>query len=402
MMSILPDSNKLVTALVSDFYNRFPYPPDQLKEGPPPGSNWRWSVDAVYAACTGSIAPVVDPMEPIRILDAGCGTGVSTDYLAHLNPGVEILAVDISSGALEVAQERVRMSGGDELANITFKNQSLLEIQNEGTFNYINSVGVLHHLNDPLEGIKSLESLLRYGGILHLFLYSEGGRWAIQRVKKALSLLGIDSEEDNIKLARRLLSELPLDNDIRMNYEKHWELECSSDVGFADTYFHPHEANYSFKKLMNLIDSTSLEFIDFSNPRIWDLERFLKGDILLKAKSMNRIKQYELVETLDPNINHFEFFLSKGNLQRYEWKEDEHLLSAKAKINPCILGWPGHSLYDSDLNQIEISADCLELLNTLEKKTGTPLGLLPISLEKDQITSLARDLHAKQVLLLYP
>ena len=33
------------------------------------------------------------------VLDAGCGTGVSTDYLAHLNPGSEILAIDISKTA---------------------------------------------------------------------------------------------------------------------------------------------------------------------------------------------------------------------------------------------------------------------------------------------------------------
>ena len=103
--------------LVSAFYDRFPYPGDPLQDGPPPGYNWRWCVDAAYAACTGAVPPRSASGSPFRVLDAGCGTGVSTDYLAHLNPGAEILAVDISPGTLEVARERARRSGAASQAS---------------------------------------------------------------------------------------------------------------------------------------------------------------------------------------------------------------------------------------------------------------------------------------------
>ena len=89
--------------MVSAFYDRFPYPGDPLQDGPPPGYNWRWCVDSARAAALGSLPP--GPRR-WRILDAGCGTGVSSDYLCHLNPGSRLLAVDISAGALEVARER--------------------------------------------------------------------------------------------------------------------------------------------------------------------------------------------------------------------------------------------------------------------------------------------------------
>ena len=76
------------TPVVSAFYDRFPYPGDPLQDGAPPGYNWRWCVDSARAFVAGALPPrPAEGPRPWRILDAGCGTGVSTDYLAHLNPG---------------------------------------------------------------------------------------------------------------------------------------------------------------------------------------------------------------------------------------------------------------------------------------------------------------------------
>jgi 2-polyprenyl-3-methyl-5-hydroxy-6-metoxy-1,4-benzoquinol methylase len=111
-------------------------------------------------------------------LDAGCGTGVSTDYLCHLNPGADVVAVDISSGALDVATERLRRSGASgQVRSLEVKQCSLLNLEETGSFDYINSVGVLHHLDRPEQGLKALAERLAPEGLLHLFLYADGGRW---------------------------------------------------------------------------------------------------------------------------------------------------------------------------------------------------------------------------------
>ena len=102
-----PQPSDAATPVVSAFYDRFPFPGDPLQDGPPPGYNWRWCHRSVLAAVYGAIPPGLD--QP-RILDAGCGTGVSTDYLCHLNPGASVLGVDISEGALAVARERCQRS----------------------------------------------------------------------------------------------------------------------------------------------------------------------------------------------------------------------------------------------------------------------------------------------------
>ena len=177
--------------LVRSFYDRFPFPPDPLREGPPPGYNWRWCLDAAYAFCTGSSCLSKRTSDYPRILDAGCGSGVSTNYLAHLNPGSEILAVDVSNGAIDVAKRRLSLSGAYKRSKVFIENRNILDLEDQLPFDYINSVGVLHHLKYPKKVLKVLASLLKKGGLLHLFLYADGGRWAAQRVQKSLKLLDI-------------------------------------------------------------------------------------------------------------------------------------------------------------------------------------------------------------------
>ena len=284
------------TPVVSAFYDRFPYPGDPLQDGPPPGYNWRWCVDAAYAACTGALPPASPAGEPLRILDAGCGTGVSTDYLAHLNPGAEILAVDISPGTLEVARERLRRSGGGAQARVRIENRSLLELQGEGPFDYINSVGVLHHLREPEAGLRALAALLKPGALLHLFLYADGGRWEIHRTQRALTALEVGTGEPGLRLGRQLLAELPEHNRLRRHHEQRWALDCAADANFADMYLHPQETSYNLERLMAFVASADLQFAGFSNPQVWDPARLLQGELLERAQALPPLQRWQLVE----------------------------------------------------------------------------------------------------------
>ncbi|WP_320666957.1 class I SAM-dependent methyltransferase [Prochlorococcus sp. MIT 1307] len=403
----MPFLNQLASdnesSLVSAFYDRHPYPDETLKDEPPQGFNWRWSFNDVYSFCTGALPFKYSSSGIKKILDAGCGSGVSTDYLAYLNPGSQILAVDISNVALKVAIERLRRSGGDKQVSLRFENRSLFDLKGEGPFDYINSVGVLHHLQDPLSGLNELGSLLKEGGILHLFLYAEGGRSEITHVRKALKTLGVLDTEFGLQLARDLIRNLPPNNSLRRNYEERWAFECTSDVNFADMYLHPREMTFNLHRLWELIDNSDLEFIGFSNPNVWSLERFLNGELLKRAKILPKLQQLHLVENLDQDISHFEFFLSKGELPKYEWKNDNDLLATTGVVSRRILGWPSTTtFYDSEMNRLEINDDCLQLLKAIKNHPGKPMNFLPLNWDKSLTASIARDLQKRQLLLLYP
>jgi SAM-dependent methyltransferase len=388
------------TPVVSAFYDRFPYPADPLQDGPPPGYNWRWCVDSVRAFCLGSLPPPpAGGRRHWRILDAGCGTGVSTDYLCHLNPSGSVLAVDISSGALELARERTRRSGAaDQVADLRIEQRSLLDLAGEGPFDYVNSVGVLHHLREPEAGLRSLAELLAPGGLLHLFLYADGGRWEIHRIQRSLSRLGVGCDDEGLRLGRRLFSDLPETNRLRRHHEQRWALDTAADANFADMYLHPQESSYDVRRLMAFVTSADLQFAGFSNPQVWDPSRLLSGELLERALQLPELERWALVEDLDPDISHFELFLVKGALQRHSWDDDAALLAARAERNRCLWGWPSTGLLGPDLMPLSIDEQDLELVRAAEAAPQAPLGELPLELGSSERCRRVRRLMQQGVL----
>ncbi|MCP9783133.1 methyltransferase [Cyanobium sp. WKJ7-Wakatipu] len=387
--------------MVSAFYDRFPYPGDPLQDGPPPGYNWRWCVDSAWAAATGALTPRSDQGErPWRILDAGCGTGVSTDYLCHLNPGSSVLAVDISAGALEVARERTRRSGAAKaVRELRVEQRSLLDLAGEGPFDYINSVGVLHHLREPEAGLQSLAGLLRPGGLLHLFLYADGGRWEIHRTQRALARLAAGSGAEGLRLGRQLLAELPEGNRLRQHHERRWIVDTAADANFADMYLHPQETSYNLDRLLAFVASAGLEFAGFSNPEVWSPARLLSGELLERAQGLSQLEQWSLVEELDPDISHFEFFLSHGAVRAPDWSDDEVLLAARGEINRCLWGWPATRLMGPDLMPLDVSEEGLVLMAAVESAPAVAIGQLPLDWPAAQRLAVARQLLNQRVLL---
>ena len=377
------------TPVVSAFYDRFPFPGDPLQDGPPPGYNWRWCHRSVLAATHGLIPAGLD--QP-RILDAGCGTGVSTDYLCHLNPGADVLGVDISEGALAVARERCARSGAaQQVSSLRQEQRSLLDLQGEGPFDYINSVGVLHHLDQPEAGLRALAARLAPQGLLHLFLYADAGRWEIHRTQKALTLLQVGSGADGLRLGRDLFETLPESNRLARHHRERWAVDCAPDANFADMYLHPQETSYDLARLFAFVETAGLHFAGFSNPEVWDPARLLQGELLERARNLPLRDQWSLVEQLDPDISHFEFFLSAAPIEPATLS-DEALSAAQGLRQPCLWGEPDPIL-GRNLEPIQLSEQERDLLRAVGDQPGTALGTLAEP-------ALIRDLVDRQLLLL--
>jgi hypothetical protein len=262
---------------------------------------------------------------------------------------------------------------------------------------------VLHHLRQPEAGLKALAALLKPGALLHLFLYADGGRWEIHRTQRALTAMGVGTGEDGLRLGRQLLAELPEHNRLRRHHEQRWAIDCAADANFADMYLHPQETSYNLERLMAFVASADLEFAGFSNPQVWDPARLLQGELLERARALPPLQQWQLVEDLDPEISHFEFFLAKPPLRRWSWDDDAALLGAAGQRNPCLWGWPGTALLDSDMAPLDLSADGLALMQALEQApVATPIGRLPLGWSQGQIAAVARELLEQRVLLLQP
>jgi SAM-dependent methyltransferase len=385
-----------VTTAVANLYDTFPFPPDPVLDEAPPGYNWRWSWEAAYGFCTGGLAP--GNKKP-RILDAGCGSGVSTEYLAHLNPDADIVAIDISAGTLAVAQERYRRTCSQRPGKAEFHQLSLYDLdQIPGEFDMINSVGVLHHLPDPIRGIQTVASKLAPGGIFHIFVYAEIGRWEISLMQKAIAILQPPNIKQGVQLGRDLFAALPQTNRLVQREATRWQMENTRDECFADMYLHPQETDYNIDTLFELIEASGLEFVGFSNPNIWSLERLLGGnlDLLARAKALPLQQQYRLIELLDTDIAHYEFFLYRPPIALVDWSVDRNLLNAIPKRHPCLDGWESRCLFDPDYNICNLTEPEFSFMKACgDRPVAEILDLsLGINLE------LVRSLVARKLVLL--
>jgi SAM-dependent methyltransferase len=105
-----------------------------------------------------------------RVLDAGCGMGRHARQLAaHCE---RIVAVDFSR-AIDAAARNVR-----ELRNVSCVQADLtaVPVLDEG-FDFVYSMGVLHHLANTEEAVQALVRKLRRGGMLRLYLYWKRDGW---------------------------------------------------------------------------------------------------------------------------------------------------------------------------------------------------------------------------------
>ncbi|MEM9538078.1 MAG: class I SAM-dependent methyltransferase [Cyanobacteria bacterium P01_E01_bin.42] len=395
----MPD-DRTVSNAVEKLYDTYPFPPDAMSDEPPPGFNWRWNWTAAYSFCTGRKPTRQD----IRILDAGCGTGVGTEYLVHLNKEAQVVAVDLSSGALKVAKERCDRSGADR---VEFHHLSLYDVEEiPGEFDLINSVGVLHHLPDPIKGIQTLAKKLAPGGLFHIFVYAELGRWEIRLMQEAIALLQGEKRgdyTDGVKVGRDIFSSLPEDNALVQREKTRWSMENHKDESFADMYVHPQEVDYNINTLFEFIDASGLEFIGFSNPKFWQLERLLGNspDLMARANQLSERDRYRLVELLDPkNITHYEFFLGRPPLEKVDWSKEETFLSGIPELHPCIHGWPGQTLFNADYELTNLSDEDLTFLQICETNLQSQKTLGEVLKECSLEVERARMLFSQRLFIL--
>ena len=352
-----------ISEAVAKLYDTYPFPPEPLLDEPPPGYNWRWNWLTAYAFCTGQ----KPASQEIRILDAGCGTGVGTEYLVHLNPDAAVVGIDLSAGALAVAKERCQKSGA---TRVEFQHLSLFDVdQVPGEFDLINCVGVLHHTPDPMGGIQALAQKLAPGGLLHIFVYGELGRWEVRLMQESIALLQGEQRgnyQDGVALGRQLFAALPEKNRLRQREQERWSWENQRDECFADMYVHPQEIDYNVNTVFELIDASGLEFVGFSNPSVWDLGRLIgkAPDLLERAQQLSDRQRYRLIELLDPSaITHYEFFLARPPLTQQNWQTDDLLMNALAEPSPCLQNWQDSpQFFDQDYQLVKLEASGWQFL----------------------------------------
>jgi len=126
-----------------------------------------------------------------KVLDAGCGNGRFAYYAAKY--GAEVWAIDLGP-AVEIARKNTQAAGDVQVVQADLYNPPFAH----ESFDFIYSIGVLHHLPDPEQAFQNLLRFLKPGGEVQIYLY-----WRPERRPIKTLLLSA------ISAARKLTTRLP-------------------------------------------------------------------------------------------------------------------------------------------------------------------------------------------------
>ncbi len=243
-----------VSRLVQSQYEENPYPRWVRVAASAPDQILPYLANKFPSAAfdRSSTAPLKD------ILIAGCGTGQQSISRAQKFPSADILAVDLSLASLAYAK---RKSGEYAITNTEYAQGDILELGTlERKFDVIESIGVLHHMQDPYAAWGSLLPLLRPKGFMWLGFYSQIARVNISAARDRIAQAGIAATPDDI---RRFRQELPA-----MNADGLFNSILGSDdfysvSGCRDLLFHAQEQRLTLRDIAAFLKKHGLIFLGF-------------------------------------------------------------------------------------------------------------------------------------------
>lgn len=181
--------------------------------------------------------PLVDVLKARpRLLDVGCGAGWLVNSAAY-HHRCAATGIDFNP----VAVERATAVAHELRIDACFAVADLFTYASDKPFDVVTSVGVLHHTNDCLGGLRHIASLVAPRGYLFVGLYHAHGRRPF--LDHFATLAGNGEEAQFAEFARLAKSSGTWGED--ETYLRSW---------FRDQVLHPHETQHTLAELFPVFD----------------------------------------------------------------------------------------------------------------------------------------------------
>ena len=231
--------------------------------------------------------------DSLKILIAGCGTGLQILH-AQRYKNAQITAIDISCSSLSFAQRKINELG---INNVNLIQMDILDVSLlKDKFDIIECCGVLHHMDNPQQGLIALLEVTKPNSFMKLSLYSALSRQIVIQAREYIKSKQI---YPNLESMRNLRKDI-----LSGNCPKLYSLTCSdSDFynmsNFRDLCFHYQEHRFTFKQLEDILVSNKLKFLGFSLPQ--NIKSLYKNYFPKDTKQAN-LKNWGRLEIKHPGI----------------------------------------------------------------------------------------------------
>lgn len=225
---------------IARFYSEYPFPNVLITE----------KVDLyktlIYELIHGLSCKYLDKYEnkKMKILDAGCGTGELT--LGLSDGKRDILGIDINQKSLEIARARAKKF---RITKVKFKKFNFAKEElPKNYYDFIFSIGVLHHTHEPEKNFNKLVKALKKGGFITIGIYNPYGSFKVRLIRGLLNIIAGDNFEKKIEIYRRLF------------YRR--ELTITEKVAVADAFANPYRRYYTFEQLLKWFEKNNIQYLD--------------------------------------------------------------------------------------------------------------------------------------------
>jgi len=288
---------------VREQYEENPYPRWRYTERP---SNINFS-NVINDSIKPNSLDCKNKFDTPNVLIAGCGTGNHSIMTSKYNNS-SILAIDLSLSSLAYAKRKTEELG---LKNIEYLQADILQLKKlNKKFDIIESVGTLHHMKDPISGLKVLLEILQPHGVIKLGLYSETARQDIVNIREFIKNKNYKNTNQDIKACRKIILS---DNKKLLSTSYLQATDFYSISGVRDLLFHTQEHRFSIPDISMILKNLNLEFLGFTSLLLPIKKKY--SDFFFEDKkniSLDNWHQYEL-ENPDTFINMYQFWLKKIN-----------------------------------------------------------------------------------------
>jgi len=259
-----------------------------------------------------------------KVLDIGCGTGEYAIAAGRRYPEMEIIGLDYSSKAIEIANKLLKKEKNNN-NNVNFICEDFLNYKPKEKFDYIICSGLIEetHWIRGFFNCIALKKLLKHDGMIGVNVRANYGIGEdVNVLKKIVDKLikpGIDSIENKLEITKNIWNSV---------HEEHWLRKLiSSDLIKSDTHLGALFVSdyFEIKDLFFMLDdlkSDYLKFVRFADEHLWIPEFFN----LQFSKTITKKDMYELIAMIRRDIPCFEFFASPV-LKEKDWKKDKLMTS---------------------------------------------------------------------------
>lgn len=277
----------------------------------------------------------VEP-DNLDILIAGCGTIQAATY-AYRNPQCRVVGIDISKPALEHQQF---LKEKHKLDNLELHYMSLGDVAKlKQDFDFIVSTGVLHHLEDPDAGLRSLKTVLKPHGVISVMLYGYWRRVGVYMMQEVFNLAGLQQNDKDVEIVKQTIASLPKNHSVRLYVENAGELNY--DAAVVDTFLHKQDRAYTVPQVLDFAKNNDLQFRGWLDKATYSITSTVPAGHPIRAKALKLPpeKQWAMTELLTQAIGCHRFLLCHPEVPAADYELDftsEEFLNYIPQLRPPV------------------------------------------------------------------